>query len=158
MEPAQWLASFNVLHDQNRRGGLNPSEKKKYLQMRDELARSLMQSQNLTVPTNVAPRRALGVAQLFSIELQNVHRVMTRELSCTGYVALVPATFGVGELVTFTLTLGRSIELVKGDSVVKQISKQGTNYRVVADFKGLMEPALERIEDAVFDAALSRLK
>jgi hypothetical protein len=103
-------------------------------------------------------RRALGVAQLFSIELQNVHRVMTRELSCTGYVALVPATFGVGELVTFTLTLGRSIELVKGDSVVKQISKQGTNYRVVADFKGLMEPALERIEDAVFDAALSRLK
>ena len=96
MEPVQWLASFKVLHDQNRRGGLNPSEKKKYLQMRDELARSLMQSQNLTVPTNVAPRRALGVAQLFSIELQNVHRVMTRELSCTGYVALVPATFGVG--------------------------------------------------------------
>lgn len=158
MDPSQWLASFKALHEQNKRGALNPFEKKKYLGMRDELARSLMQSQNQTVPANVAPRRALSVAQLFAIELQSVHRVMTREISCTGYVALVPATFGVGELVTVTLTLGRSVEPVKGDSVVKQISKQGTNYRVVADFKGLMEPALERIEDAVFDAAVSRLK
>lgn len=158
MDPSQWLASFKALHEQKKRGALNPFEKKKHLGMRDELARSLMQSQNQTAPANVEPRRALSVAQLFAIELQNVHRVMTRELSCTGYVALVPATFDIGELVTVTLTLSRSAEPVKCDSVVKAVVKQGTNWRVEADFKGLLEPALERIEDAVFDAAVARLK
>ena len=54
MDPSQWIAAFRLTHEQARRGGLNDGELKKYMGMRDELARSLMNSQGLIVPE--APR------------------------------------------------------------------------------------------------------
>lgn len=159
MDAAKWISAFKTMHETYKRGSLNQFEKNKYLAMRDELARSLMDSMNQqSKASGVSPRRALAMPQLYAIELQSVHKVMTRELSCQGFVAHVPANLPPGELVTFTLTLGRSVEPVQGDAIVQASLKQGTQWRVVADFKGLMEGALQRIEDAVFDAAVERLK
>lgn len=158
MDPSQWIASFKHLHDQAKRGALNQFERTKYLGMRDELARSLMQAQNQEVPTGVPARRSLSVQQLYGLELDGVHRVMTREISCRRFITLCPTKFNPGSLSTFVLTLGRSVEPVKGDAVIAECTKQGSQFRVVADFKGLLEPSLERIEDAVMDAAISRLK
>lgn len=160
MDPAQWLGTFRVLHDQNKRGSLGPLDKNKYVAMRDELARSLMENlgQDLGAGT-IPPRRLLKVAQLFNIELSNLYKTMTRELSCQGFTTIVQGSFREGDRTAFVLSLGRSVDPVQGDAVVKQAQKQaGNTTRLVCEFTGLKEPALERIEEAVFDAALLRIK
>ncbi|MFT3712573.1 MAG: hypothetical protein QM817_33410 [Archangium sp.] len=160
MDPNQWFATFRTLHDQNKRGALNPLEKNKYLALRDELARSLMESlgQKFEAGT-LPPRRVVKVAQLFNIELSNLYKTMTREISCEGFVTLVQGSFREGDRTAFVLSLGRSVDPVQGDAIVKVAQKQaGTTTRLVCEFTGLKEPALERIEEAVFDAALSRIK
>lgn len=160
MDPAQWVASFRVLHEQNKRGSLGPLDKNKYLAMRDELARGLMESSKQEMPAgSTPPRRIVKVAQLFNIELSNLYKTMTRELSCQGFVTLVQGSFRDGDRTEFVLSLGRSVEPVMGDVIVKQALKQaGNTTRLVCEFSGLKEPALERIEEAVFDAALLRIK
>lgn len=160
MDPAQWVASFRVLHEQNKRGALGPLDKNKYLAMRDELARSLMESsgQELGAGT-IPPRRMVKVAQLFNIELSNIYKTMTRELSCQGFTTLVQGNFREGDRTAFILSVGRSVDPVQGDAIVKTAQKQaGNTTRLVCEFTGLKEPALERIEEAVFDAALMRIK
>jgi hypothetical protein len=159
MDPAQWLASFRVLHEQYKRNALNPIEKNKYLAQRDELARGLMESLGQELPAGSVPaRRVVKVAQLFNIELSNLYKTMTRELSCQGFTTLVQGSFKEGDRTAFVLTLGRSVDPVQGDAIVKTALKQaGNTTRLVCEFTGLKEPALERIEDAVFDSALARI-
>jgi hypothetical protein len=158
MDPAQWFASFRVLHDQHKRGALPEKDQAKYFAMRDELARSIMQSMQQDVPTTIAPRRALRVAQLFSVELSNLYKTMTRELSCQGFVTTVQGAFREGDRTAFVLTLSRGVDPVQGDAIVKKALKQpGNVYRLECEFSALKEPALQRIEDAVFDAALARI-
>ncbi|MBL8912775.1 MAG: hypothetical protein JNM17_18920 [Archangium sp.] len=154
------MASFRVLHEQNKRGALGPLDKNKYLAMRDELARSLMESSGQEMPAgNIPPRRIVKVAQLFNIELSNLYKTMTRELSCQGFVTLVQGSFRDGDRTAFVLSLGRSVDPVQGDAIVKSALKQaGNTTRLVCEFTALKEPALERIEEAVFDAALLRIK
>ena len=85
MDPSQWIAAFRLTHEQARRGGLNEGELKKYMGMRDELARSLMNSQGLVVPDGVPPRRAFRVAHVFPIELSGLYKTTTREISCASF-------------------------------------------------------------------------
>ncbi|MFO0595040.1 MAG: hypothetical protein U0228_07040 [Myxococcaceae bacterium] len=158
MDAEKWLISFRVMHDQWKKKALNDNEKARYLAMRDELARSLMETQGQKAPDGVLPRRAVRVAQLFNIEVDG-KKSMTRELSCTSFITIMQAGFTEGATVPVTLNLGRSVEPVMGQAVITSALKQaGTSTRVVADFKGLLDPALERIEEAVFDSILLRIK
>lgn len=157
MDPAQWIAAFRLTHEQAKRGGLDESEKKKYLSMRDELARSLINAQGLTVPEKVPPRRAFRVAQVFPIEINNITRTMTRDLSCMGFTCTVAGSFKEGEQIAFALTLGRNAEPIPGVARVIAAPRQSqTATRLSANFEQLDEERLEKIETALFDAALSR--
>src|SRR4051794_16379741 len=82
MEPQQWLSSFRLTHENYKRGILNEGDQRKYMGMRDELARSIMQSQGSTAPEGIPARRAFKVAHVFQIELGGVSRTTTREISC----------------------------------------------------------------------------
>ena len=157
MDPAQWIATFRLTHEQAKRGSLGPPELKKYLGMRDELARSLMSAQRLEIPEGVAPRRALKVAHVFPIEISNVYRTTTREISCTGFTALVAAMFKEGDSVPWSLTVNRTDPPIVGDARVVSAPRQSpTSTRLSVVFVNLDEPKLLRLEQALFDAALSR--
>ena len=157
MDPSQWIAAFRITHEQARRGSLSEGDQKKYVGMRDELARSLMASQNLTAPEGVAPRRAFRIAHIFPIELSGLHKTNTREISCLDFTAVVGASFKEGERFSFTLNLSRAAEPFSGFAIVKTVVRQTNNsVRITCVFDALGEERLARLELALFDAALSR--
>jgi hypothetical protein len=157
MDAAQWLASFRITHENYKRGILNEGDVRKYVGMRDELARSIMQSQGIAVPENVPPRRAFKVAYVYQIEIGGVSKTTTREISCLEFTALVSGTFKVGERVSFSLMLSRSQEPLAGVSNVKTATKEKAGAtKLTCEFDGLGEDRLARLETALFDAALSR--
>ena len=157
MDPAQWIAAFRLAHERSKRGGLEEREKREYLSMRDELARSLINAQGLTVPAKVPARRAFRVAQVFPIEINNITRTLTRDLSCMGFSCTVSGSFKEGEQIAFALTLGRNTEPIPGVARVITAPRQSQNAtRLSANFEQLDEERLEKIESALFDAALAR--
>ena len=157
MEPSQWLASFRVIHENARRGLLNESDQKKYTNMRDELARSLISSQGMVVPEGVPARRAFKVAHVFPIEVGGVAKTTTREVSCQSFTSLVSGTFKEGERVSFVMNLSRSAEPLSGNAIVRAVVRQNANAsRITCHFEELGEERLARLETALFDAAMSR--
>lgn len=157
MEPSQWLASFRFMHENARRGILGEGDLKKYMGMRDELARSLMNSQGLTAPEGVPARRAFKVAHVFPIEIGGLYRTTTREISCDSFTALVAGTYKEGERVSFSLSLTRAAEPLTGNAIVRAVVRQNVSAaRITCNFEALGEERTARIETALFDAALSR--
>jgi hypothetical protein len=157
MDAAQWLASFRITHENYKRGTLNEGDQRKYLGMRDELARSIMQSQGLTVPDGVPPRRAFPVAYVYQIEIGGVTRTTTQKISCLEFTCLVTGTFKLGERVSFSLVLARTQDPLAGVANVKAAIREKANAtRLTCEFDGLGEERLSRLETALFDAALSR--
>ena len=157
MEPSQWLASFRVMHENARRGLLNESDLKKYTGMRDELARSLMNSQGMVMPEGVPPRRAFKVAHVFPIEIGGVSKTTTREVSCQSFTSLVSGTFKEGERVSFVMNLSRAADPLSGNAIVRAVVRQNANAsRITCHFEALGDERLARLETALFDAAMSR--
>lgn len=159
MEPAQWLATFRALHDQAKKGPLDPNQKSRYQAMKDELARSLLLTEGKTVPANVPPRRVIRVPTVHQIEVAGIHRATTSELSCAGFTALVPAMIREGSLIGFVLTLARAQEPIRGDALVQTAVKQpNTLVKLTCQFAKLEEAELERIETTLYDVALTRFR
>lgn len=158
MDPAQFFATFRTLHDKARTGSLDSSDRNKYLGMREEFARSLMRAQGQTVLDGRPARRQLKVAQLFPVDVANLYSTTTRELSCMGFSAVVPGALREGDQVSWSLKPTRSGEPVTGTARVTSVVKApGGTFRVSVDFETLDEARLERLEHAVFDAALARV-
>lgn len=159
MEPAQWLAAFRALHDQAKKAPLDPNGADRYRAMKDELARSLLQSEGKRAEGNAPPRRQFKVPTVHQIEVAGLHRATTTELSCTGFTALVPAMIKEGQLIGFVLSLARSQEPIRGDCIVQAALKQPNQLvRLTCTFTKLEESQLERIEQTLFDVALTRFR
>ena len=157
MDPAQWIAAFKVTHEKAKRGELKDDEQKKYLGMCEELARSLMAAQGMSPPEGVPARRSFRVAQVFPIEIENVERTMTREVSGLGFTATVNGTFKEGQQISFALTLKRGEDPMQGmATVISALRVGGNNSRVSANFNKLTQPQAERLEKALIDAAVAR--
>ncbi|MFZ5442737.1 MAG: hypothetical protein ACOZQL_22195 [Myxococcota bacterium] len=157
MDPAQWIAGFKILHEQMKKGLLKDDEQKKYVAMAEELARSLMAAQGMAPPSGVPARRAFRVAHVFPIEIDNVSRTMTREISCQGFTATVNGMFKEGQQISWALTLSRGTDPMQGMATVETAPRiGGGSSRVTANFNKLTEAQLQRLELALVDAALSR--
>ena len=157
MDPAQWIAAFKVTHEKAKRGELKDDEQKKYVGMCEELARSLMAAQGMSPPTGVPARRSFRVAQVYPVEIENVERTMTREVSCGGFTATVNGTFKEGQVISFALTLKRGEDPMQGTATVVSAPRIGGNSsRVTANFNKLTDAQLDRLEKALIDAAVSR--
>jgi PilZ domain len=158
MEPGQWIAAFREAHERFRSGALTDAERARYLAMREELATSLVGAQGLMVPAGQAARRHFRVAQVFAIEINNLYRSMTKDISRAGFSCLVPATLKEGDPFSFALTLKRGEDPVTGQGRVVGVVKQQGNSRVSFSIDTLSEANAERLEMALFDAVLARLK
>ncbi len=156
MDPSQWLASFRVTHEKARRGELKEAERKTYLAMRDELARSLMAAANQPQVIGQRAGRVFSIAHVFPIEIAGLYKTMTREISCRGFIATVPALYDIGDTVKFALTTKRGAEPITGEAKITAVLKQtGNATRITAGFT-LGELQLEALEHALFDAAMLR--
>lgn len=159
MEPAQWLATFRALHDQAKKSALDPNGAERYRAMKDELARSLLQTEGKKAEGGTPPRRQFKVPTVHQIEVAGIHKATTTELSCTGFTALVPAMIKEGQLIGFVLSLSRSFEPLRGDCIVQIANKQPNQLvRLTCKFATLEESVLERIEQTLFDVALTRFR
>jgi len=158
MDPSEWLARFRIAHERARSGQLKPEERARYLGMREELARSLVAAQGLTLPEGQNARKHFRVAQLFNVEVNNLYATVTRELSRSGFSALVTGPLKDGELVDFKLTLSRGTEPITGRAKVVAVLRQAGNWRVSFSVDKLSDADAERLEVALFDAVLARIK
>jgi hypothetical protein len=157
MDPSQWIASFRALHDKVRKGQASPTEAEQHLAMREEFARSLALAQGLQVPAGQDARRHFRVAQVFNVEINRVIQAVTRDVSRSGFSALVPGSLKEGEQVTFSIIPGRGQDPVQGMASVASVLKQSGNARVSFTVTSLHDAAGDRLEMALFDAALARL-
>lgn len=156
MDPAEWMKTLKALHEQAKRKELNEQQLATYAGMREELARSLCAAQKLTVQPGQMARETFRVAHAFALEINNVTRTMTRDISKGGFSCLLPQPMKDGEEVSFALTVNRAEEPVTG--VVKVIAsvRLAGNARVSFAYAALSKPSSERLETALFDAVLSR--
>jgi len=158
LDPSEWIARFRITHEKSKAGGLNELERKQYLGMREELARSLVNAQSLAVPEGQNARRHFRVAQLFQVEVKNLYKTVTRELSISGFSAMVTGELKPGESVPFKLTVNRAVEPVSGIAkVIGAVKAQGA-FRTNFEIETISDPNAEILEVALFDAVLSRFK
>ena len=156
MDPSQWIAAFRALHERVKKGDASPEEKDRHLAMRREFARSLAAAQGLGVPDGQDARKHFRVAQVYNLEVNNAYRAVTRDISRSGFSALVPGSFKEGEEVLFSIQPGRGVDPIQGRARVVSSVKQPGNSKVAFAVTTISEDAAERLEMALFDAALAR--
>jgi hypothetical protein len=155
MDPKDWMAGFRAAHQKAKAKQLSESDRKAYLEMREELARSLVSAQSLSVPEGDNHRRHFRVAQMYKLEISKTYQTMTKNVSRSGFLASLATQLKVGQEVEFALTLGRDTEPVTGKAKVVAAQNQGTwltSFNIVS----MSEPMAERLETALFDAVLAR--
>jgi hypothetical protein len=97
------------------------------------------------------------VQHVFPVTVSNLYRVMTSEISCTGFKAIVPAVMKDGEGITWSLQPTRVEEPIQGMGHITSSQKQGPqSSRITVAFDKLDEERYERLEVAIFDAILQR--
>ncbi len=158
MDPSDWMKAFRAAHERAKSGGLNDDERGRYMAMREELARSLVGAQRLAVPEGEPARRHFRVAQALALELDNVSRTLTKDVSRSGFSAMVPNSMKEGQRVSFKLTLGREQEPVTGHANIVSAPKMGAMVRASFAIESLPEQEGDRLETALFDAVLARFK
>lgn len=151
------MARFRATHTDYKAGKVTGRDVEGYLGQREELARSLMKSMGQPLADGALARRNVKVQHVFPITVSNLYKVMTTEISCTGFKAIVPAAMKDGDGVTWSLTPQRGDEPIAGQGLITSTQKQGTqSTRISVTFDKLDEERYERLEVAVFDAILQR--
>lgn len=152
MDAEQWMQEFKRVHENAKKSGTSD----KHRAMKDELARSLVQAQGLSVPDGQAHRKAFRIAQAWQVELNNTWKCLTRDVSGGGFSALVPSPLNVGDEVKFSMKIGAGQEPVSGTATVVSAIRQTGNSRVSFNIISMMKDDVERFENAIFDSVLAR--
>lgn len=160
MSANAWISQFKVLHEKARRNDLSDSDKKLYLDSREQFARALTAAQGMTLLPGQSARQAFRVAQVMQIEFSfasGAVRAVTQDISRGGASVLLALAPDPKESVGFSLKMPGGREPVVGRAKAVSSKKQPGNYRVSFSFEGLSDADLERLEMAIFDAALARI-
>ncbi|MET0400869.1 MAG: PilZ domain-containing protein [Cystobacter sp.] len=161
MNPNHWVESFRLLHLKARRGHLSDSEQRQYVAAREHFARALTAAQGMSVAPQQTARRMFRVAQGLQVDLTFASgslRTMTLDVSLGGFSVMMHKPPPETEEPGFSLRLPGGQEPVMGRA--RQVSAQrkiGT-HRVSFSIQGLAEKDEERLEMALFDLALERIK
>jgi len=160
MSANAWFNEFRVLHEKARKKTLNDSEKKLYLEAREQFARALTAAQGLTLKPGESARQAFRVAQAMQVELNfasGTVRSLTQDLSRGGFSVTIAQNPDPKELVGFSLRMPGGLDPLLGRAKAVSAKKQPGTYRVSFAFEPLSEAEQERLELVMFDAALARL-
>jgi hypothetical protein len=157
---ADWMVAFRALHEQARKGKLEPQAMARYEQDREVLAKALLIAQRLSVKPGKTARQTLRVSLALPVELElGAHReqATTLDLGLGGFAALMAKPLGVLERLGFILTLRRAGGSVSGRVRVVSVQRKGRPYRVAFAFEDLSPADVRRLSFEVFDAALATI-
>ena len=158
MDPNEWIATFRALHQRVKDHSATDDERQRHKAMREELARSLVATQGQSMPPGSPARRHFRVRQVFPVEVNNTYRVVTNDISQAGFSALINGSLKVGDEISFSLTLSRGTDPITGRGHVAEVTKLQGSARVGFAIDSMNESDVERLEMALFDAVLARLK
>lgn len=155
---AKFIADLRLLHERAQAGLLDAAERAEHDRACDELARTIITAQNLTVSFGEKPRRALRVAKAMSVQLElpeGVARALTVDLSANGFSVLLARELVARTPVAFRMQLPGHRE-IRGvaNAVVKVRERLST--RVGFEIVELDEAGRGLLEAAVFDEVLVR--
>lgn len=160
MGMADFLAGFRSLHEQAKSGRLPPEKQSEYEHARNELARSLVTMERVGLRPGQTWRQALRVPRAVKIELRssaNLLRTITIDLSVGGFGAPVGARIAANEEVDVTLHLPPGDPIQCRARSVSCLAHNGS-FRLSAAWVGLGAADHDRIETAVFDTVLMKLR
>lgn len=160
MNASAWIGEFRALHEKARKKDLKDSDKKLYLEAREQLARALTAAQGLTLKPGESARQTFRVAQAMQIELgfaSGSVRAMTLDISRGGFSTLLAQPPDAKELVGFTLKMPGGVDPILGRAKLASSKRQPGNFRVSFTFEAMSEADQERLEMVLFDAALARI-
>ena len=158
MDPGKWIAQFRALHQRVSSGQATEAELQQHKAMREELARSLLVAQGQSVPPGSPARKHFRVPQVFPIEVNNIYRAVTKDISRAGFSTVINGSLQVGDEVTFSLTVARGAEPITGRAHVAQVTKQPGSSRLGFAIDSMSDADAERLEMALFDSVLARVK
>lgn len=154
------MRQLKALHQQAKQGTLSLADVKVYREACEQLARSLVAAQRLPVDPTKPARRTFRVAQGLQVDLdlnRGRERLMTQDVSCGGFAALMREAPGEKETPGFTLKLpGKAEPLIGRVKVTGSVARPGS-ARVSFAFEGLTEKQLADLELTLFDIVFSRM-
>jgi hypothetical protein len=153
-----WLRVFRTLHEKAKKGELSGTDAEDYRSGCDELSRALIAAQKLTLRPGEVPRRVLRVPRAVQVTLETKVvsvRSMTIDVSVAGFSVLLGKAPASEEH-------SATLRLPGGDPLVVtvtpgEVKVQPGTVRAAFLFQGLPDPARQRLEVFVIDAALSQL-
>jgi hypothetical protein len=161
MSPNHWVEQFKMLHERARKGQLPESEKRRYMAAREQFARALTAAQGMTLPPGQSARRTFRIAQGLQVDLSLVSgpiRFMTLDVSCGGFSVMMHKPPSETEEPGFTLRLPGNQEPVVGRAKMASMQRKIGTHRVSFSMLGISDKDMERLESALFDLALERIK
>ena len=156
-----WVEQFRTLHARARKGPLPEEERRRYALAREQFARALTASQGMSLPPGQSARRSFRVAQGLQVDLTFASgpvRAMTMDVSVGGFSVMMHKPPVESEEPGFTLRLPGNLEPVVGRARMVSMQRKTGTHRVSFTMQGLTEKDAERLEMALLDLALERIK
>ncbi len=155
----EWMKRFRELHARSKDGELSPGERAEYHASRDELARTVLAAQHLTVRPGQGVRSAVRVARALQADVELAAgrvRAITLDVSTGGFSALLEKPPTVGEEGKVTLRIPGGAPLSCATRAVEVRAGAG-HARVGFQLVGVAPADAARLETFVFDTILSQL-
>jgi hypothetical protein len=156
-----WVEEFRALHARARKGLLSERDRRHYLAAREQFAKALTAAQGLSLPSGQSARRSFRVAQGLQLDLSfstEQLRTMTLDVSCGGFSVMMHKPPPETEKPGFSLRLPGGVEPVVGRARLASVQRKIGTHRVSFAIEDVSDKELERLEMALFDLALERIK
>ena len=160
MEFSKMYSKFCEWHDGFKKGVLGKETIERYMQARRDIYGVLLVGQHLAIEPSAVTRGSLRVAHACQIEFgfpSGVVTSATHDISTSGLSALVPESPPVGTVITMRLMVGGGAAIVGRCQVVK-ITPAQESVRMGVAFEGMPAEAREKIETAVCDVIVTKLR
>ena len=159
-DPLSWIRSFRAMHERKKQGLLNGAEQKAYAELQEAFARAILAVQGLTHATGASARQTFRVAVMSRVELKHggrVWKVVTIDLSLGGFSAVLDHTPDRQKKFEFELALRNKDDVISGIARAVGNRDDGSGARISFAFDALSDEHRARLEDFLYDSALSRL-
>ncbi|MFY0580856.1 PilZ domain-containing protein [Cystobacter fuscus] len=162
MDFSAWLANFRNLHERARRKLLTSEEYTRYLEDREQLARTLLKAQGQTAVKGISARRTFRVPKGLPVDVcfrEAALRSRTLDLSSGGFSCTLnqPPDEG-GQGASCCGCPARTRRPWWGARIVARAPGEKDPRRVSFSFEDVSEEDRERLEMMIFDLALGYIR
>ena len=161
MEFTKRFSQFCEWHDGFKQGVLANETIERYLQARRDICGVLLIGQRMAIETSALTRGSLRVACAYQIEFgfpSGIVTSTTHDISTSGLSALVAESPPVGSVIPMRLVVGGGGATIVGRCQVVKITPLQEGIRMGVAFEGMPMEAREKIETALCDVIVTKLR